>query len=87
MSLPNTNLVLRVNGEQPSVPSKFCFFIACTEVNAYLAIKYFLNTDDKFMDFQNINNSYTNEKTCVIPENVKNIQLSHILETAPTHAT
>ena len=46
----------------------FCFFIACTEVNAYLAMKYILKTDDKFMDFRIflakglINNSYTNEK-------------------------
>ena len=30
----------------------FAFFIACTEVNAYLAMKYFLKRDDKFMDFQ-----------------------------------
>ena len=30
----------------------FAFFIACTEVNAYLAMKYFFKTDDKFMDFQ-----------------------------------
>ena len=31
----------------------FAFFIACTEVNAYLAMKYILKTDDKFMDFRN----------------------------------
>ena len=30
----------------------FDFSIACTEVNAYLAMKYFLKTDDKFMDFR-----------------------------------
>ena len=28
----------------------FDFFIACTEVNAYTTIRYFLKTDDKFMD-------------------------------------
>ena len=48
----NPNLVWRVNGEQPGGPSEFLlFFIACTEVNAYMDMKYFLNTDDKFMDF------------------------------------
>ena len=31
----------------------FAFFIACTEVNACLAMKYFLKTDDKCMDFKN----------------------------------
>ena len=30
----------------------FDFSIAFTEVNAYLAMKYFLKMDDKFMDFQ-----------------------------------
>ena len=30
----------------------FSFFIPCTEVNAYLEMKYFLKTDDKFMDFR-----------------------------------
>ena len=30
----------------------FAFFIACTEVNAYLAMKYFLKTDDKYMDLK-----------------------------------
>ena len=30
----------------------FAFFVAFTEVNAYLAMKYFLKTDDKFMGFQ-----------------------------------
>ena len=44
----------------------FSFFIACTEVNAYLAMKYFFKTDDKFMYLRKkmakglINNSYTN---------------------------
>ena len=94
MALINTNLVWRVNGEQPSGPSEFLFFfIAFTEVNVYLAMKYFLKTDDKFMDFRKklanglIDNSYTNEKACGSPEDVRKRQLSHILETAPTHAT
>ena len=30
----------------------FAFFIACTEVNVYLAMKYFLKMDDSFIDFQ-----------------------------------
>ena len=30
----------------------FSLFIACTEVNAYLAMKYFLKTDDTSMNFQ-----------------------------------
>ena len=33
-----------------------------------------------------IKNSYENEKACRSPENVRKRQLSHILETAPTHA-
>ena len=58
-----------------------------------MVMKYFLKTDDKFMDFWKklgkalINNSYTNDKTHGGPENVKKRQLSHILETAHTHAT
>ena len=71
----------------------FYFFMACTEMNSYLAMKYFMKTDDKFMDFRKkmamglINNSYTNEKACGSPSNVRKRQLSHILETAHTHAT
>ena len=70
----------------------FSIFVACTEVNVYLAMKYFLKTDDTFVDFRKlakglINNSYTNEKACGSPENVRKRQLSHILENAPTHAT
>ena len=29
----------------------FVFFTVCTEVNAYLAMKYFLKKDDSFMHF------------------------------------
>ena len=29
----------------------FSFFKACTEVNVYLAMKYFLKMDDTFMNF------------------------------------
>ena len=71
----------------------FTFFIACTKVNAYLAMKCFLKRDDKFIEFRKkmakalINNSYTNEKACVSPSNYRKRKLSHILETAPTHAT
>ena len=32
----------------------FCFFIAYTEMNSYLVMKYFLKTDDKFMGFWKI---------------------------------
>ena len=52
----------------------FAFFISCTEVNAYLAMKYFLKTDDKFMYLRKklanalINNPYTKEKTGGSPE-------------------
>ena len=69
------------------------FFIACTEVNAYLAMKYFLKTDDAFMNFWRgmakalIKKSYTNGKTCGSTENVIKRKLSHILKTAPCHAT
>ena len=49
----NNNFVWRLNGEQIGGPSELSlFFIACTEVNAYLAMKYFLKRNDKFMDFQ-----------------------------------
>ena len=30
----------------------FAFFVACTEVDAYLAMKYFLKTDETFMNFR-----------------------------------
>ena len=32
----------------------FAFFIVCTEVNAYLAMKYFLNNDETFVNFGKI---------------------------------
>ena len=71
----------------------FAFFIAFTEVNTYLAMEYFLKTDDKLMDFRKklakalINNSYTSEKTCGCPTNYRKRKLSNILQTAPAHAT
>ena len=46
------------------------FFVACTEVKVYPAMKYFLKNDETFMNFGKklakvlINNSYINEKTC-----------------------
>ena len=54
-----------------------CFFVACTELNAYMMIRFFFKTDDPFMDFQKnlpkefINNSYANEKTCGSPKILK----------------
>ena len=45
-------LVWRVHGGPPSGQPNFYFFIACTEVNAYLSMKYFLKTDDSFMNFR-----------------------------------
>ena len=51
------------------------FFVACTEVNAYLEMKYFLKNDETFMNFRKkmakalIENSYINEKTFGSPEN------------------
>ena len=65
----NPNLDWRVNGKRPGGPSEFSFFIACTEMNAYMAMKYLLKMDDNFMKFSkqrakaSINNSYTNDKT------------------------
>ena len=55
-------------------------------------MKYFLKIDDKFMYYLKkskvlINNSYTNDKTCVSLEDFVKRQLSYILEIAPTHAT
>ena len=73
--------------------SSFSFFVECAEVDAYLAMKYFLKTDDIFMNFQKklakalINNSYMNEKTCGSPENTRKRKISHLSETAPIHAT
>ena len=74
----NPNFFCRVHGEQPGSPYEFS--IACTEVNVYLEMKYFLNMDDKFMDFRKklakalINNSYTNDNACGSPENVRKRQ-------------
>ena len=71
----------------------FSFFIACTQVNAYLAVKYFLNTDDSFMILRKmldnvlIKKSYMNEKTRGSTAISIKIQTSHTLETAPTHNT
>ena len=56
-------------------------------------MEYLLKTDDKFMYFRKkltkclIKNLYTNDKACGISGNVRNRQLSHILETANTHDT
>ena len=71
----------------------FYFFIARTEVNVYLAIKYFLDMDDNFINSRRnmanalINNSYMNEKACGSPEKTITRKISHILETMPTFAT
>ena len=49
--------------------------------------------DEYFYEFSKkkanvlINNSYINEKTCGSPSNTREINISHILETEPTHAT
>ena len=55
-------------------------------------MKYFLNTDDSFMNIHKIyeifiDNSYMNENTCEIPSKTRKIKIPHILETSPTHAT
>ena len=34
-----------------------------------------------------INNSYINDNTCGIPSNNRKRQISHILDTLPTHTT
>ena len=71
----------------------FCFFIVCTEVNAYLDMKYFLKTDDSFMNFRKhlakelIQNSYINDNTSGIPSNIRKRKILHILDTAPIHYT
>ena len=72
----------------------FLFFAACTEVNAYLEMKYLLKRDNTFMNFKKkwlrrwqINNSYMNQNTCGSPSKTRKRQISHILETARTHAT
>ena len=58
----------------------FDFSKACTEINTYLVMKYFLNMYDSFMNFWMnlekvlINNSYINEKTRGIPLNTRKIK-------------
>ena len=70
-----------------------CIFIACTEVNAYMVMKYFLKMDDSFMNFRKslakalITNLYMNERTFGSPESTRKRQILHMSETAPTHAT
>ena len=43
-------MVWRVHGEPPCGLYEF-FFVACTEVNSYLVMKYLLKIDDSFMTF------------------------------------
>ena len=45
----------------------FAFFIARTEGNAYLAMKTFLNTDDKFMGFRKMLNTVSSHSPQDIP--------------------
>ena len=79
----NPQIGLESAWEPPGGPSKFSFFVACTEVIAYLMMKYFLNTGDTFMDFGGklakslINNSYKNEETCDSPEKQKKTIITH----------
>ena len=69
----------------------FAFFVVCTEVSAYLAMKYFLKIDDTLRSFGEnfakalINNSYMNNNTYGSPENSRKRKISHILETDPLH--
>ena len=69
----------------------FAFFIVCTEVNEYIDMGYSLKTGDSFMNKKLgnglINNSCKNDSTCESPKNIRKRQISHILETVPTHAT
>ena len=55
------------------------YFISCFYEYFYGFSKFLANTL--------IKNSYTNEKTCGSPSNTIKIQISHILDIAPTHAT
>ena len=62
-------------------------------MNAYLTMEYFLKTDETFMIFRGemakalIKNSYINEHLCTSPKNRRNMNISQILETSPTHVT
>ena len=72
----STKLFLRVYGELPSGSSYFGFFVVCNEVNTYLVMKYFLETDASFMNFRKIakaliNNSFMNDKTYGSTENTR----------------
>ena len=71
----------------------FTFFMACTQVNAYLAMKSFIKRGGFFMRFREklakslFQNLYINDDSCTSPEKIRKIKISHILETAPAHAT
>ena len=56
------------------------YWISCLDEYFYEFLK---NKKAKVL----INNSYMNEKTCESTSKTRNRQISHILETAPTHAT
>ena len=70
----------------------FDLFVAYTEVNAYLEMRYSLKMDETFMNFKKlakvlIQNSYINKKTCGSPENTIKRNIPHALENSSTHAT
>ena len=48
----NSRLYWRMCGLSTGGKSEFSHFIACTEVNSYLCIKYFLKKDGDFMVFR-----------------------------------
>ena len=51
MAALTAKLVWIMHGEIPGGPSGF-FFIACTEVNAYLVMEFFIKRDGDFINFR-----------------------------------
>ena len=52
MAKLSIKFVFGFHGKQTGGPLGFSFFVAWTEVNSYLVIKYFHNIDEAFMSFR-----------------------------------
>ena len=71
----------------------FTFFIACTEVNSILCLRYFLKKDEEFrvfvlrLDYSLIHNEFLGNKSDIYNlETLRNNKRVHHLDTAPSHA-
>ena len=88
----STKLVWRVHGGPPGGSYGF-FFFSMYGSECISGDEIFIEGGSYFYQFSKklaeslIDNSYTNKKTCGSPSNTRKRQISHILETATTHAT